>query len=158
MGELSTSLALGRVIETEIGETGLRVRLKRLDRARGVETDWMQVASPMIGPEAGLIFAPEIDDIAVLAFAARRPIVLGFLTGADMAAPSDVLEERIIQSRNGNALVLIDGDDGGVTLRDEHDNEIVMNQDGITLKSNGDIKIEASGTTTVIGQTVELNP
>lgn len=158
MPELSTALALGRVIKIEIGGSGLRVRLKRLDRARGVETDWIQVASPMIGPDAGLVFAPEIGDIAVLAFAAKRPIVLGFITGADMAAPSDALEERIIQSRNGNALVLIDGDSGGITLKDEHDNEIVMNKNGITLKSKGEITIEASRTATVKGRTVELNP
>lgn len=158
MGDLPTSLVLGRVIEAEIGDTGLRVRLKRLDRAQGIETDWVQVASPMVGPEAGLIFAPEPGDIAVMAYAARRPLVLGFITGADMPAPSDVLEERIIQSRNGNALVLIDGDEGGITLKDEHGNEITMNKDGITLKSDADITVEASGTATVKGATVELNP
>lgn len=158
MGDLPTSLVLGRVLEAEIGETGLRVRLKRLDRAQGIETDWIQVASAMIGPQAGLIFAPEPGDIAVMAYAARRPIVLGFITGADMPAPTDTLEERTIQSRNGNFLKLIDGDEGGITLKDEHGNEIIMDQGGITLKSASDITIEASGTATVKGATVELNP
>lgn len=158
MGSIPTALVLGRVIETEIADTGLRARLVRLDRPSQIETDWIAIASPMVGPEAGLIFAPEVGDLAVLAFTAKKPIILGFLNGGRMTAPSDVLEERIIQSRDDNAIILIDGDDGGITLRDKNGNEIVMNQDGITIRSDGDINIEAGGTTTVKGATVELNP
>lgn len=158
MDNLATSLALGRVLEAEIGDRGLRARLQRLDRPNGVETDWIQVAAPMIGPGAGVIFAPEPDDLAVLAFAGKRQVILGFMNAAQVESPTTELEERTISSRQGNMLKLIDGGDSGITLADEHGNEIVMNKDGISIKTSGTLTLEAARTTTIKGQTVELNP
>lgn len=157
---LSPSLVLGHVIEVETTLSSHKVRLQRLDMPRGVETDWLSVLSPMAGDNAGVVFTPDPKqgDLAVVAFAGQRPIVLGFLFGGDMALPTDKPEEMIIQSRDGNALVLIDGGDSGITLRDKHKNEITMNKDGITIASSGDITIKANGTATVQGKTVELNP
>jgi uncharacterized protein involved in type VI secretion and phage assembly len=155
---LAPALVLGSVIETQSSIDGLRVRLQRLDRPSGVETDWLQIASPMAGPKAGFAFMPELGDVAVVAFNGRRPIVLGFLFGGGMDTPSTDPKERIIQSRDGNALVLIDGDSSGITLRDKHKNEIAMTADGITIKTDKDLTIEAKGTTTIKGATVELNP
>lgn len=157
MADLPTSLALGRVVEVEISDRGLRARLQRLDRPEGIVSDWIAVASPMAGPEVGLLFAPEIDDLAVLAFAANRPIILGFITAGEAGPATQELTERSIVSRDKNMVVLIDGDQGGITIRDSHDNQIVMDRDGITLKSNGEIRIEASGKTSIKGVTVELN-
>ncbi len=158
MGELPTALALGRVVEVEVSEKGLRARLQRLDRPDGIVTDWIAVASLMAGPEVGTLFAPEIDDLAVLAFSAKRPVILGFITGGASGAPTDDLNERTIASRDKNMIVLIDGANSGITLKDSHANEIVMNADGISIKTNGTLTIEAAGTTTIKGATVELNP
>lgn len=158
MGDLPTSLALGRVAEVEISDRGLRAKLQRLDRPVGIITDWIAVASPMVGPEVGTLFAPEIDDLAVVAFSAKRPVILGFITGGASGAPTQELSERTIASRDKNMIVLIDGANSGIRLKDSHENEILMNADGITIKTNGEIKIEAGGTTTIKGATVELNP
>ena len=158
MDNLSPSLALGRVVEAESTVEGMKARLQRLDRPIGIETDWLPIASPMAGSEAGFAFTPEIDDLAVLGFVGKKGIILGFIFGGTTAPPTDAPEERKIASRDGNALVLIDGDDSGITISDSNGNEIVMNADGISMKTDGDFKIEATGTTTVIGATVELNP
>ncbi len=155
---LAPSLVLGMVTETQSSVDGLKVRLQRLDRAGGIETDWIPIASPAAGNKAGFGFVPEIEDVAIVAFNGTRPIVLGFIYGGGMEAPSTDPLERIIQSRDGNALVLIDGDKSGITLRDKHNNEITMNKDGITIKTDGDLNLTASGTTTIKGATVELNP
>lgn len=155
MGKL---MALGKVVEAQETIDGMKARLQRLDRPIGIETDWIQIASPMAGPSAGFTFMPEIDDVAVIAYVGVRPIILGFIYGGGMAPFSDAANERVITSRDGNSLILIDGDDSGITLRDKHDNEIVMNKDGISIKTGKDLKLTADGKTTIIGATVELNP
>jgi uncharacterized protein involved in type VI secretion and phage assembly len=155
---LAPSLVLGKVVETQTSIEGLQVRIQRLDRPTGMETDWMRIAGPMAGDKAGFCFMPENDDLAVVAFCGARPIVLGFLFGGGVETPSTDPKERTIQSRDGNALLLIDGDNSGITLRDKHNNEITMNADGITIKTDKDFTIEAGGKATIKGSTVELNP
>lgn len=155
---LAPALVVGTVVEVQKSIDGLKARLQRLDRPKGTETDWIQIAAPMAGDAAGVSFMPEVGDLAVAAFHGRRPIVLGFLYGGGTAAPSEDPLERLIQSRDGNALVLIDGDKSGVTLRDKHGNEIRMDKDGISITTDKDLTLSASGTTTIKGATVELNP
>lgn len=157
MADFATALALGRVVETEISDRGLRAKLQRLDRPAGIITDWIQVASLMAGPEVGTVFAPEVDDLAVLAFAAKRPIILGFLTGGEVGAATTELNERTIASRDKNMIVLVDGDKSGITIKDSNGNQIVMNADGITIKSSGEITLEASEKAAIMGKPVELN-
>jgi uncharacterized protein involved in type VI secretion and phage assembly len=155
---LAPALVLGRVVETQSSVDGLKVRLQRLDRPAGTETDWLRIVSPMAGDAAGFCFMPEEGDLAVAAFHGRRPMVLGFVYGGGTRTPAENPQERTIQSRDGNALLLVDGDKSGITLRDKHGNEIRMDQDGIAITSKKDITITASGTATVKGTTVELNP
>lgn len=157
---LSPALVLGEVIEVQSTIDGHRVRLQRLDMPQGVETGWISVMTPMAGDNAGFLWTPRADagDIAVVAFAGRRPVVLGFLYGGGMQMPVTKPEEHILKTRDDTSITLIDGDDGGIVLKDRHGNEIRMTQDGISLKSPGKITVEADGTTTVKGATVELNP
>ncbi len=155
---LAPSLVLGRVVETQTSIDGLKVRLQRLDRPAGTETDWIRIVSPMAGDAAGFCFMPEEGDLAVAAFHGLQPMVLGFVYGGGSKPPADDPLQRTIQSRDGNALVLVDGDDSGITLRDKHGNEIRMDKNGIALTSAKDLTITASGTTTIKGTTVELNP
>ena len=155
---LAPSLVLAAVTETQTSVEGLQVRVQRLDRPPGTETDWMRIVSPMAGAAAGFCFMPEVDDLAVLAFHGERPLVLGFIYGGGTKPPTEDPLERTISSRDGNALVLIDGKNSGVTLKDKHGNEIHMDKDGITISSAKDLTVKATGTTTIKGATVELNP
>ena len=157
MAEVPPSLVLGQVTDVKITDRGLLARLQRLDRAKGTKTDWLAVAGPMAGPQVGTLFAPEVGDLAVAAFAAKDPVILGFLTGGRSGAATDDVNERTIASRDNNKIILIDGDRSGITLRDRHENEIVMNADGITIKTQGALTLEASDTCAVKGSTVELN-
>jgi uncharacterized protein involved in type VI secretion and phage assembly len=156
--DLAPSLVLGTVVETQSTIEGLMVRVQRLDQSPDIETDWILMSAPMAGEKAGFCFSPEPDDVAVIAFCGVRPIVLGFIYPGGVETPATDPKERTIQSRDGNALILIDGDKSGITLRDKHKNEITMNADGITIKTDKDFTIEAKGTTTIKGATVELNP
>ena len=166
MPEPTRALYLGRVVEVQETIDGLKARCQRLDREEGIETDWLPIASPMASDGAGFMFQPQVDtDIAVIAYAQKRAIILGFIYGPNAPA-SDAPAELAITSRDGNTVILHDGDDSGITLRDSNANEIVMNADGITIKTDGEFKVEAAGkatiesqdTTTIVGSTVELNP
>jgi len=166
MVEPARSLVLGRVIEVQETIDGFKARCQRLDRKAGIETDWLAIAGPMASEGSGFTFQPKADsDIAVIAYTQKKGIILGFIYGPNSTA-SDDPTELAITSRDGNTVILHDGDASGITLRDKNKNEIVMNADGITIKTKGDFKvevggnagIEAEGTTTIIGSTVELNP
>ncbi len=157
---LAPSLILASVIEVESEIKTGQVRVSRLDLPEGNETDWLRVMTPFASDGAGALFSPDPEkgDLAVLAFHGRKPVVLGFLYGGKAAMPTKKPEEKIIKTKDGSSLTLIDGEDAGIVLADKHENRIAMTKDGITLTSKGDIKIEASGTATIIGKTVELNP
>lgn len=166
MAEPSRALVLGRVVEVQDTIAGFKARCQRLDQAPGVETDWLAIAGPMASVDSGFKFQPQVDsDIAVIAYTQKKGVIIGFIYGPN-APSSDAPAELAITSRDGNTVILHDGDDSGITLRDSNANEIVMNADGITIKTDGDFKIEAagdakveaSGTTTIVGATVELNP
>ncbi|NAZ14729.1 phage baseplate assembly protein V [Glutamicibacter soli] len=155
---LSPALVLGHVHEVQEDIDGLKVRLQRLDHPAGVVTDWVRIASPMAGNKYGFCFAPEVGDLAVAAFHGERPIVLGFIYGGGTTTPGTDPAQRIIASVDGHAIVFTDGQDSGLTLRDKHGNQIVMNADGISISTDKNLLLTASGTTTIKGATVELNP
>jgi uncharacterized protein involved in type VI secretion and phage assembly len=147
---LAPSIVLGKVIDTEDPEGRMRIRLQRLDQPDDMETSWAEVVTPMASNKAGFHFVPELDDIAVIAFHGQRPMVIGYIFTPNVELPTAEQSERIIQS--------VDGDKSGITLRDKHNNEITMNADGITIKTDGKFTVEAGGTATIKGATVELNP
>ena len=155
---LTPSIVLGKIVDTEDPEGRMRVRLQRLDQPDDMETSWAEVVMPMASNKAGFQFVPEPDDIAVIAFFGHRPMVIGYIFTPNVEVPTSDPKERMIQSLDGNALILIDGDKSGITLRDKHKNEITMNADGITIKTDGKFTVEAGGTATIKGATVELNP
>ena len=166
MANDTRALVLGRVVEVQETVEGLKARCQRLDRPNGIETDWLAIASPMASENAGFMFQPQAEtDIAVIAYTQKKGVILGFIYGPNSTANDDPTE-LAITSRDGNTVILHDGENSGITLRDSNANEIVMNADGITIKTEGaflveaggDAKIEASGTNTQIGSTVELNP
>lgn len=155
---MAPSITLGKIVDIDDPQERMRVRVQRLDQPGTIETDWAEVVVPMASNKAGFHFRPELDDIAVMAFFGQRPMVIGYIFTPNVELPTSEPTERIIQSVDGNAIVLIDGDKSGITLRDKHKNEITMNADGITIKTDGKFTVEAGSTATIKGSTVELNP
>lgn len=151
-------LFLGRVTDNEDPEGRGRVKLQRLDQPDGVVTEWARVVMPFGGDSTGFMMLPEIGDLAVLAYYAQEPMVLGFVYGGEDQTASDAVGQRRIKSKDGHMITFFDGDDSGITVEDAAGNLIEMKSDGITIKTSGSLTLEASGTTTVKGATVELNP
>lgn len=136
----------------------------------GSESNWARLAAPLAGPELGFFFQPEVGDEALVAFEmndVRRPYILGFLWNGDNAPPSDDPNLRLIQTVSGHKITLDDTSGSeNITIEDSSGtNTIVLNQDGITIESSGDVTIkgvnvnlEASAKLTAKGQPIHLNP
>ena len=134
------------------------------------ESAWCRLVTPMAGDMRGLQFLPEVGDEAVIAFhrgSLEHPYVIGFTWNNDTGLPFDDLSQKGIKTLANNKIVLSDVDgEEGIEISDDHGNSIVMNQDGISItsggdvsiKANGKIVIEAGGSLSAVGSPIELNP
>lgn len=160
-------LAYVRQTEDE-GQMG-RVTLEYFNHEGAAESDWAPMATVMAGDGVGLFAMPEDGDIVAVGFVngdLNQPIVLGAIWHGAAKAPAEKPTERRFVSRNGHAITLSDGDDDGIILEDTHKNRIVMNADGITIETEGnlvltvggDTTFETSGEATHKASTIKLNP
>ena len=99
----------------------------------------------------------------------RHGIILGMLNSSSLPAPvtaSDQNNEKGFYTRSKmklvfdddkksitiitpkNKSIVISDDDGSVILSDDLDNKITMNSDGISIESQKDIKLKATGNIT----------
>ncbi len=136
----------------------------------GNESGWARIATPLAGPELGHFFLPEVGDEALVAFELddfRRPYILGFLWNGDNAPPSGDPKERIIKTVSGHAITLSDvSGSESITIEDSSGkNKIVMDSQGITIESSGDVTIkgkqvsvEATAKLAAKGNPIHLNP
>lgn len=161
-------LQVGVVVSNEDpdGEHRVRVRMPLIDPDD--EGTWARVAAPDAGDTRGFFFRPEVNDEVVLGFFdgdPRSAVILGMLNSSAKPAPlegSDDNHEKVLQTRSGcrlyfnddtKVIVLetpggnkmsISDEDSGITLEDQNGNQIVMNADGILLKSASAVNIEAA--------------
>lgn len=129
---------------------------------------WARYATANAGDKRGGFCFPEIDDEVVIGFVDQNPdnpVVLGSLYSSKMASPQALSddnnvkgiylksgiklevneEDKIItvETPKNNKLVLNDKD-GKFEIGDANGNQIVMDNQGIVIKSAGKISIEAT--------------
>ena len=115
------------------------------------KTAWAPVAAPMAGGDRGIMFAPELDDEVVLGFLSadpEQPVILGYTWNGKDKPPTPHPRERIIRSKNGHTIRMIDapegeGGAGAVIIEDANRNKIVMANGKILLKAEAVIEIDA---------------
>ena len=134
MADAGSTLYLGRITDNNDPEALGRVQCQRLDRPDGIVTKWARLMMPFGGNGTGFMMLPEVGDLAVLAYFAEEPIVLGFIYGANDQLASDKVGQRRIKSKDGHMITFFDGDDSGITLEDASGNKIEMKSDGIKIK------------------------
>jgi uncharacterized protein involved in type VI secretion and phage assembly len=161
----------------------VRVKLPHLDDTL---SDWAPIVSPMGGKDRGILFRPERDDTVLVAFEMgdpRRPYVLGAFWSKPSPPPAlgDPAKEnnwRVIRSRSGH-VVRLDDTNGSERIEiidakerlkivvDTAANEIAITSDGGTVRieastvkiaATSSAEISASGTLTLKGNPVEINP
>lgn len=165
-----SGLQIGKVVQLEEdpdGEDRILVKLPIIDHeAKGA---WARVSTLDAGKERGTFFRPEIDDEVTIGFINGDPrdaIVLGMLHSKKHPAPIPATDDNhekglvtrskmrlwfdddkkiiTIETPGGNSIVISE-EAKGITLTDQNQNTITMNDAGIEMKSPKDIVIDATG-------------
>jgi Rhs element Vgr protein len=146
-------------------EFRLRVRIPIV--SKDDEGIWAQMSKIYAGGDYGFCFYPEIGDEVLIGFLnddPRKPVVLGVLHSSAKSSPlplKDDNHEKGIVSRNdlrmiwnddkkfislttpaGNEITLNESTKC-ITIKDMHDNKIIMNNQGITIETAKDLKLKA---------------
>jgi len=164
------------------GEHRVQVTLPGLgDDAPGL---WARLAMPDAGNHRGWYFWPEPGDEVVLGFFnddPRQPVILGSLFGSKNAPPADIVDDsdknlkrglvtksgitigllddnkaKLFLKTPGGQQVMLDDDAQAIELSDQHGNKLILDKNGISLKSAKDLKFEASGNVEIKGAKVDL--
>ncbi|MDJ0728839.1 MAG: type VI secretion system tip protein VgrG [Crocosphaera sp.] len=167
-------LQIGVVVQLQDdpnGEDRILVRVPIIDDQ--AEGTWARIATLDAGNERGSFFRPEIGDEVVLGFLNDDPrdaIVLGMVNSSSKPAPltaqddnhekgfvtrsqlkiifDDDKKEIVIETPEGNQIILSE-EGKGITLKDQNDNTLTLNDSGITMNSPQDIVLEATGSLTL---------
>jgi Rhs element Vgr protein len=161
----------------------LRVKLTVPGFGDADNTVWARLAAPVAGNGRGFYFRPEPGDEVIVGFFnddPRQAVILGALYSSKNAPPADLgppnaenklkaivtrtgttiqftddeQSSLLIQTPNQNKIQL-DDQAKSITLADQHGNTITLDQNGIVIKSDGDVTIEASRNVTLKGEKVE---
>ncbi|MCC6411367.1 MAG: type VI secretion system tip protein VgrG [Saprospiraceae bacterium] len=157
----------------------IQVRIPIIDpQEEGV---WARVASLDAGDNRGAYFMPEINDEVVLGFLnddPRNPVVLGMLNSGAKPAPLPNKDDNhqkgfvsrsgikiifdddkinlIIETPKGNTLKISEENEG-ITLEDQNGNSLVLDANGITVESAGDLTLKASGDIKAEGKNITIS-
>jgi uncharacterized protein involved in type VI secretion and phage assembly len=139
---------------------------------------WARLANFYSTSGAGAFFMPEVGDEVVLGFLnedPRSPVILGSMYSNPKKSPYQGLVPnekntiKAIVSKNGIAInfddenkvltietpgkntIIISDKENTITLKDENQNEMIMSSEGISLKSEKDISINADGKVNIRG-------
>jgi uncharacterized protein involved in type VI secretion and phage assembly len=133
------------------------VKVKFPTLADDKTSTWARVASPGASSGHGLQLLPEVDDEVVVVFEQgdlRRPVVIGSLWSDQKKPPygNDKLADsssgvftRAWKTKQGHLVEFVDkpGTDAKITVKlGDGSGSLVMNSDGITLKSTGKLDLE----------------
>lgn len=177
-------LQIGVVTDNKDPDGQFRVKISLPGIVEGDNEIWARLASPDAGQNRGFFFRPEPGDEVVVGFFnddPRSAVVLGAMFNPINTAPqvmADSNEDNTAKgmvSRSGTTLAFMDGDKPSffiktplgqtvtlcddkerVEIKDSHGNTVTMNRDGITLKSPGNVKIEADGDVEIKGAKVDI--
>ncbi|MCB9234937.1 MAG: type VI secretion system tip protein VgrG [Bacteroidia bacterium] len=156
----------------------IRVRLPIFDRNQ--EGIWARVLQFDAGNDRGAFFFPCEGEEVILGFLNGDPrdaIVLGSLYHQNAKPPFDLSsknankgwfgkngleftfeeEKNIIEikTQKGNR-VSVSEDDGGIIIQDQNQNKIELNDQGINLKSESSLTVEATGKLHLKGNSIQI--
>ncbi len=141
---------------------------------------WARVATLDAGDNRGSFFRPEIDDEVLVGFLNANPnypVILGMLHSSALPAPlepeepnnekgfvtrselkfifNDDKKSIVLETPEGRTITL-DDDSGEIRIEDESGNVSTFDSDGITIESQGDISLKASGDIKLEGTNILL--
>lgn len=171
-------LALGEDPDHE-----LKVKIQLPMLSNDANTLWARLGSPDAGKGRGYFFRPEIGDEVVVGFInddPRQAIILGALYSSKNSSPErfgkpdDKNAGKGIVSKKGMVIgfdddkaivyietpgknaIKLDDDGKKIQLDDQHGNSIIMDENGITLKSAKNFKVDVGGNVEIKGKQVDI--
>jgi Rhs element Vgr protein len=161
-------LQIGKILKRD-GDPGGKFRLQiKLPMVDANAKFWARMLFDYAGTSRGNFFWPEVDDEVLVGFLnddARNPVILGSLFNkktAPVIPPAADNDLKAIVTKNnlrlefndkdkivtvktpGGNSVTIDDKGKKIELKDQHGNEVTMSSSAITLKSAGEIKLNAT--------------
>lgn len=142
-----------------------RVRIKLEWISNDFTTEWANVAQIYAGDGYGAYWIPEVEDQVIVAFMRgqlSQPIVLGSIY-SQLAIPKLVRgnnsDPKYFRTKAGHMLLMEDGSGRKIELIDAtRDNSVIIDSEAnsITVKSGGDVTVEAAGSLTLKGKEVTI--
>lgn len=149
--------------------------------SQSVEGTWARLGNVDAGASHGFFFYPEIGDEVIVGFIDNDPrnmVVLGSLFSSQYPAPITPSEDNFVKgifTKSGLKLIFEDQDitvkietpkgnllsisekEAGLLLQDQFGNQVKLGHQGVSLESNSDISIKASGDIQIEGANIEIN-
>lgn len=160
-------VVVGLVTNNQDPEKRGRVKVKFPWLSDDHESNWAQVAMPMVGKEWGVQFIPEVEDTVLVAFEQgdiNYPYVIGSLYNGEDKPPevnSDGKNNiRVIKSRSGH-IIEFDDTDGSekLTIKDNSGKQVIVfdtKNSAMTINCGGETTFESSGDYKIKGANVEI--
>ncbi len=159
----SRGVTIASVSNTQDPQNLGRIKVKFSLLGTQIESDWVQIMSFFAGNSSGAFFMPQVGDSALVAFAdgnPSSPYVLGFLWNGQQKPPVATAEQqqttRVIKTKGGKTLTFDDSDQGKISIVDNKNNQVIIDTSAnkISLISQGDIELTATGKVTIKGASV----
>lgn len=155
----------GIVVDNKDPEDRGRVKVRLDWISSEFTTEWANVAQIYAGDGYGAYWIPEIEDQVIVAFMRgqlSQPVVLGSIY-SQKAIPKLVRgsnsDPKYFRTKGGHMLLLEDGVGRKIELIDAtRENSVVIDSEAnsITVKSGGDVTVEAAGSLTLKGKEVTI--
>ena len=171
-GRVNTGVAIAIVTNNQDPEDLGRVKVKFPWLDEQIESTWARWVSPMAGNDRGFFYLPEVNDEVAVAFEHgdfNRPYILGALwngvdkppeTASEAVKSGDVVH-RVIKTRSGHIIRFDDtsGKEQIEVIDRTGQNSIVIESstNKITIKSAGDIALDATQKITMNATSIEIN-
>jgi len=124
---------------TDVDEDTLRIKAKVPSVLGETKTGWCMPCVPYAGKEVGIAFLPEVGAGVWIEFESgdvSYPIWAGCYWRSD-EKPSDAAPKVKTIVTNAKHKILLNDDEGSITIQDNNENKITMTSDGITLERSG---------------------
>ncbi|MGZ8414208.1 MAG: VgrG-related protein [Gemmatirosa sp.] len=162
----ASGLVIGIVTDNDDPDGLGRVKLKYPWLSPEHASHWARVAVPGGGADRGMQFLPEINDEVLVGFElgdVHHPYVIGGLWNGRDKPPGDTgkvvsggkVEQRVIRSRTGHTITLDDSSGApSITIEDRNGNVVHLDtrSDALSVRTKGDVKIEAKGSLSLKAQ------
>lgn len=139
-----------------------RITVKYAD---GFISDWLQLASPFAGPGYGMFALPQKGAPALVAFATENRTcgyVIGFPCDGNAKPVIEDKEKQpkiwVLQTNSKKKITIDDSDQPSIEITDEKGNfiKIDTSKNEISIVSQGDLSIKATGTLKLEGNDVDI--